>query len=303
MKPLIINIQKCSIHDGPGIRTTVFFKGCPLSCAWCHNPESQNFQVDFMYDPEKCTHCYTCVEKCEHSAVCVKDGKLLRLEDKCELCGTCLDWCLSGSRELVGDEYSISELVKEIEKDSVFYEESGGGVTLSGGEVMCQDIDYLEKLINRLNDKDIDIAIDTCGYAPRESFEKIYPKVDRFLYDIKLVDKDLHKRFTGKSNELILDNLRYLSSVGANINIRIPLIEGVNVDEENKEVKKIIDLLKTLKISAVSLLPYHNIMEHKYCKLDKEYKCSEFKKPSTEKLEEIKNLFLMNNFSNVKIGG
>nr|WP_307760124.1 trans-4-hydroxy-L-proline dehydratase activase [uncultured Peptostreptococcus sp.] len=303
MKPLIINIQKCSIHDGPGIRTTVFFKGCPLSCAWCHNPESQNFQVDFMYDPEKCTHCYTCVEKCEHDAICVKDGKLLRLEDECELCGTCLDWCLSGSRELVGDEYSVTELVKEIEKDSMFYEESGGGVTLSGGEVMCQNIEYLDKLIDRLHDKDIDIAIDTCGYAPKENFEKLYPKVDRFLYDIKLVDEDLHKKFTGKSNDLILDNLKYLDSVGANINIRIPLIEGVNVDEDNKEIERIIELLKPLRISAVSLLPYHNIMEHKYCKLDKKYRCSEFKKPSTEKLEEIKNLFLINNFNNVKIGG
>ena len=303
MKPLIINIQKCSIHDGPGIRTTVFFKGCPLNCLWCHNPESQNFKIDFMYDPEKCTHCMTCMEKCEHDAIYTENKKLIRLENKCELCGTCIDWCLSGSRELVGKEYELPALVRELEKDSMFYEESGGGVTLSGGEVMCQDIDYLDALVNRLHDKDIDVAIDTCGYAPRENFERIYPKVDRFLYDIKLADDELHKKFTGKSNKIIIDNLKYLNSVGANINIRIPLIEGVNVDGENREIQRIIDVLKPLKISAVSLLPYHNIMEHKYCKLDKDFQCSDFKKPDTEKLEEIKNLFLINNFNNVKIGG
>lgn len=303
MKPLIINIQKCSIHDGPGIRTTVFFKGCPLSCLWCHNPESQNFKIDFMYDPEKCTHCFTCMEKCGHNAICTENEKLIRLEDKCELCGTCIDWCLSGSRELVGTEYELSELVRELEKDYMFYEESGGGVTLSGGEVMCQDIEYLEKLVNRLHDKDIDIAIDTCGYAPQDNFKRIYSKVDRFLYDIKLADDELHKKFTGKSNKTIIENLKYLNSVGANINIRIPLIEGVNVDKNNEEIEKIIEILKPLKISAVSLLPYHNIMEHKYCKLDKKYQCSDFKKPDNEKLEEIKNLFLINNFNNVKIGG
>lgn len=303
MKPLIINIQKCSIHDGPGIRTTIFFKGCPLQCAWCHNPESQHYGIDFMYNPEKCTHCYTCIEKCSAHAVCLNDGILSRIENKCELCGNCIDWCLSGSRELVGDEYSIGELVKEIEKDYMFYEESGGGVTLSGGEVMCQDINFLMSLIDRLHDKDINIAIDTCGYAKRENFEKIYPKVDSFLYDIKLVDDELHQKFTGKSNVIILDNLRYLSSVGANINIRIPLIEGVNVSDDNSEILKIISVLKPLNISAINLLPYHNIMEHKYKKLDMEYQCSEFKKPSNEKLEEIKDLFLANNFKNVKIGG
>lgn len=303
MKPLVLNIQKCSIHDGPGIRTTVFFKGCPLDCTWCHNPESQNYKVDFMYDPEKCTHCYTCIEKCEHDAICLKEGKLVRLDDKCELCGTCLDWCLAGSRELVGDEYEASELIKELEKDSMFYEESGGGVTLSGGEVMCQDMDYIEKLIRGLHNKGIDVAIDTCGYAAQENFEKIYPIVDRFLYDIKLADEDLHKKFTGKSNSLILNNLKYLNSVDANINIRIPLIEGVNIDKDNIEIKRIIEILKPLKISSINLLPYHNIMEHKYKKLEKEYKCDTFRKPSDEKLEEIKKLFLDNNFSNVKIGG
>ena len=256
-----------------------------------------------MYDPEKCMHCYKCVEKCEHKAICIEEGCLVRIEDKCELCGVCLDWCLTGSREFVGDEYNISKLVKEIEKDSIFYEESGGGVTLSGGEVMCQDMDYICELAEKLHNKGIDIAIDTCGYAPKENFERIVPLADRFLFDIKLVDNELHKKFTDKSNDLILENLKYLNSVGANINIRIPLIEGVNVDDKNNEVRKIIELLKPMNISSVNLLPYHNIMEHKYCKLGMKYQGEVFKKPSPEKLEEIKNLFLINNFNNVKIGG
>lgn len=301
-EPLIINIQKCSIHDGPGIRTTVFFKGCPLECLWCHNPESQSYCMDFMYDREKCSTCGTCIEKCKSNAVYFENDSIGRTAEKCELCGECIDWCLGNARELVGKSYTVEELAKEIEKDSMFYDESGGGVTLSGGEVMCQDIDYIEKLIKICNSKGISVAIDTCGYAPRSSYERIYDKVDLFLYDIKLADDVKHRQFTGKSNEMILDNLRYLSSVDANINIRIPLIEGVNVSENNEEVLKIINILNDIRVKNVNLLPYHDIMMNKYNKLGMEYCGSEFSKPSEEKLEEIKGLFEKENFK-VKVGG
>lgn len=303
MKPLILNIQKCSIHDGPGIRTTVFFKGCPLTCVWCHNPESQNYKIDFMYDSEKCAHCYRCMSKCNHDAICIKDNKLIRLEDNCALCATCLDYCLTGSRELVGKEYDLKTLIKELEKDQMFYEESNGGVTLSGGEVMCQDIEYIHKLVSSLKDKDIHVCIDTCGYAPTENFEKIYNFVDTFLYDIKLVDSDKHKEFTGKPNDLIMKNLRFLNSVGANINIRIPMIVGVNCDEDFSEILKIIEVVKEINASQVNLLPYHNIMEHKYTKLDMEYKGCSLQKPDEKYLEQAKQLFIKNGINNVKIGG
>lgn len=301
-KPLIINVQKCSIHDGPGIRTTIFFKGCPLECKWCHNPESQSFDVDFLYDEEKCTRCGVCVGICKNNAIYKESGRMMRSEKDCLCCGDCLDWCLSNSRELVGKEYEIKDLIKEIEKDNMFYDESGGGVTLSGGEVMTQNMDYLEKIIDACNTKDISVAIDTCGYAPKKNFERIHNKVDLFLYDIKLVDEKKHIEFTGKSNDKIIENLKYLNSVGAKINIRIPLIEGVNVDEKNVEVLRIIELLKFMNICYVNLLPYHDIMVNKYKKMDLEYPGDNLARPDDEKLQEIKELFEKNNF-NVKIGG
>lgn len=302
MEPLLINVQKCSIHDGPGIRTSVFFKGCPLECQWCHNPESQKYSVDFMYDKEKCGMCGRCIDTCHNKAIYIEDSCLERDENKCDLCGECLDVCLNNARELVGDHLDRKKLVKEIAKDIMFYDESGGGVTLSGGEVMCQDIDTIEAIIDDCSNKGIDVAIDTCGYAPREHFERIYKKIGLFLYDIKLIDPDKHRYFTGKSNDKILDNLKYLSSVGAKINIRIPMIGGVNVDDDNEEVLKIIDFLKGINVSKVNLLPYHSIMVHKYEKLGLEFKGQCFHKPSDEKMDEILKIF-ENNKSDVKIGG
>lgn len=299
---LIINIQKCSIHDGPGIRTTVFFKGCPLECAWCHNPESQSYKKEVLYNEEKCSRCETCIKKCPHDAI-YKEEKYIYLEkNKCQLCETCLDYCINNAREIVGNNYKIKDLVKEIEKDMIFYEQSKGGVTLSGGEVMAQDIGYIESIVSACKEKGINVAIDTCGYATFENYEKILPYVDLFLYDIKLIDNEKHKKFTGKSNELILNNLKKLSKKKANINVRIPLIEGVNVDEENIEVLKIIEFLKNTNVENVNLLPYHNIGIHKYKKLYKDYKGVDFKKPNDSKLEEIKSLFEKNNFK-TKIGG
>lgn len=273
-----------------------------MVCKWCHNPESQSYKVNFLHDKEKCTGCEKCVQVCKGKAVYVEDSIIKRDANCCELCGECIDWCLTSSRELVGDSYEVKELVKIIEKDTMFYDESGGGVTLSGGEVMCQNMDYVEQIIDACNRKGIHVAVDTCGYAPKENYERIYKKVDVFLYDIKLVNEEKHIEFTGRSNDKIIENLKFLSSVGANINIRIPLITGVNVSNDNKEVLDMIDLLKDLKIAFVNLLPYHNIMTNKYAKLDIEYEGNDFEKPSDEKLEEIKAIFEENNFK-VKIGG
>ena len=300
--PLVINIQKCSIHDGPGIRTTVFFKGCPLNCIWCHNPESKAYNKDVLYNEEKCKKCETCIKCCPENAIYSEDNKVCLDRSKCSHCETCLDYCLNSAREVVGKEYTIKDLVKEIEKDRMFYEESGGGVTLSGGEVMTQNIDYIERLVKILYEKGISVAIDTCGYAKYEAYEKILPYVDVFLYDIKLMNNQKHILFTGKDNNLILENLIKLCNNNANVNIRIPLIDGVNVDDGNKEVKEIISFLKALNIKKVNLLPYHNIGMHKYKKLDINYDESKMDRPSDKKLEEIKNLFAAENFD-TSIGG
>lgn len=301
-KPLVLNIQKCSLHDGDGIRTTVFFKGCPLECVWCHNPESQSYKKEILYNEEKCSSCGVCIEKCPNKAI-YKGKELIELDkEKCKFCETCIDYCLNNARELAGKTYEIKELVKELVKDMAFYEESGGGVTLSGGEVMTQNIEYIKELVSILKQRGINIAIDTCGYSSFENYEKILPFVDTFLYDIKLIDNEKHKFFTKKSNELILDNLKMLSEKGANINIRIPLVEGVNVDKDNEEINRIIEFIKPLNITKVNILPYHDIGKHKYKKLYMTYKGEEFKRPSDEKLEEIKMLFKKNNFD-IKIGG
>jgi len=200
-KAMIMNIQKFCVHDGPGIRTTVFFKGCPLNCIWCHNPESQNFNKEIMFDYEKCNTCGECVKRCKSKAIKITKENLSYDPSLCSFCEKCIDFCINNARSLVGKKFSISQLMKEIEKDMVFYEESGGGVTLSGGEVMGQ-IDFVEELVKKCHRKGISVAIDTCGHTPFKNFQKILDYVDIFLYDIKLMDSNKHKKYVGVSNEL-----------------------------------------------------------------------------------------------------
>ena len=203
--PLVIDLQRFSLHDGDGIRTTVFFKGCPLSCEWCHNPEGQRFEREWMFYKDRCIGCGRC-----------REGELTE------------DTCPSGARELVGRAYTLAELMRLLTRDRQCYEVSGGGVTLSGGEVMAQDMDYVAELARRLAREGISVNIDTCGLAPWSAFERIMPYADTFLYDIKAMDPQVHARYTGVDNALILDNLKRLSAAGARINIRVPVIPGVN---------------------------------------------------------------------------
>ncbi|CAH2213742.1 trans-4-hydroxy-L-proline dehydratase activase [Tepidibacter aestuarii] len=295
----IINIQKYCVHDGPGIRTTVFFKGCPLTCIWCHNPESQRYKSEIMYNEEKCSKCGECEKRCPHDCIKINEDKIINDYSICSHCENCIDFCVNNARELVGKEYSVNELMKEIEKDKVFYEESGGGVTLSGGEVMSQ-IDFVEQIVKNCKRKGIHVAIDTCGYAPFESYERIIDYVDLFLYDIKLMNSQRHEKYAGKPNELILKNLVMLSERGANINLRIPLIQGINCDDEN--IENMLKFIKNLNISSINLLPYHEIGKDKYKRLNINYEDELMSKPSDERIEEIKNIFEKHNFK-IKIGG
>lgn len=296
---MVFNTQKFCVHDGPGIRTTVFLKGCPLNCIWCHNPESQSYEKEMMFSKDKCTSCGTCEKKCSNDAIKVIQAEVENNKEKCTLCGDCIDFCVKNAREIAGREYKMGELIKIIEKDRTFYEQSGGGVTFSGGEAMAQ-IDSLEEIVKKCKERGISVAIDTCGYAPFSSYERILDYVDLFLYDIKLMDTGLHKKYTGKGNELIMENLVKLSERGANINLRLPLIQGINIDDKN--IQSIIDFVKPLRISMVNLLPYHDIARDKYSKLNRDYKQETMEKPSQERLEEIKKLFEENKFK-VKIGG
>lgn len=325
--PLITNIQKYSIHDGDGIRTTVFFKGCPLKCTWCHNPETQSRRPVLLENPERCTGCGACVRACPFGAVSLqyprnpnekqKAGgdtdagssperyvqKAVTDRNRCTACGTCTDYCLSNLREIAGKEYTVEELVKEVRKDEMFYEESGGGVTLSGGEVMTADIDFVEKLAKRLYQLGISVMIDTCGQAPYENFRKILPYVDTFLYDMKAMDPQVHKQHMGAGNELILDNLQNLSNDQARIYIRIPVIKGVNGNQ--REMQAIADFLQDRKIRAerIYLLPYHNTGSAKYVRLGMEYAGAGLCPSAREEMEQFAEIFHKTGFSCVKIEG
>lgn len=301
--PLVLNIQKYSVHDGDGIRTTVFFKGCMLNCWWCHNPESQNYAQELMFDREKCSGCGYCSKHCPHKAITVTRNGMATTDAKlCELCAGCVDYCMHNNREIVGKEYTIEELMKLIQKDACFYEESGGGVTLSGGEVMSQNMDYIEVLCKRIKERGYNLAIDTCGYAPTENYKRLIPYVDTFLYDIKTLDDAVHRKYMGQSNHLILTNLEFLADHNAGINIRIPVVEPVNSDE--KIMGDIISYLKErIGIVKVNLLPYHNTGSSKYEKLGREYPAKDLRIPSKDHMEHLKSIFEAQGFQNIKIGG
>ena len=300
----ITNIQKFSIHDGDGIRTTVFFKGCPLKCEWCHNPETQRFEKEMEVDGEKCTGCGTCASVCPNGAVRMTEDHRPSWDPKaCTYCGKCENFCPAGVREIVGREYTVKKLTKELMKDQMFYEESGGGVTFSGGEVMSMDMDFILAMAKELKRQDVTLTIDTCGYVPYERFEKILPYVNTFLYDVKVMDPELHKKYMGTDNKLILENLIRLSQDGARIYIRIPTIKEVNGNEEN--MKETIAFLKQHDIhpAGVNLLPYHDTGSGKYAKLDMEYKGTDLHAPDKEEMEALAALFVNAGFTNTKIGG
>jgi len=296
---LLFNIQKFSLHDGPGIRTTIFFKGCPLKCRWCHNPEGLNNKIEMLYNQDKCTLCGECIKRCPKSAIQMINNRIETDMSKCNLCDECTHYCIHGAREIAGKEYSIDEIVKIALKDKIFYEESKGGVTLSGGEPVMQ-IDCVEELLKRLKQENIHTAVDTSGIMPFKYYEQIYKYTDLFLFDIKLIDEEKHKKFTGLSNSIILDNLRKLSKIHNNINIRLPIIEGVNADDEH--INALINLIRGLGIKDINLLPYHDISRHKYKKLNMEYDGLEMSVPTSEKMENFK-LRLEDEGYTVKIGG
>ena len=302
--PYIFNIQKFSTHDGDGVRTTIFFKGCPLRCMWCHNPESQHYYKELIFHQHKCTACGRCVAKCKQGANSIVDGKIVFDRSKCTACGVCTDWCITEARELAGKEYTVDALVKEAMKDKIFYEQSGGGVTLSGGEVMAsQHMDYVEEVCRKLHENGVSVFIDTSGYTDYENLKRILPYVDVFLYDIKMMDPKDHKKFIGVDNSLILENLKKLSDEGAGLYIRLPIIQQVNATDEH--IESVIHFLKENNIHArqVNLLPYHDIGKGKYASLDMEYHDDEMSVPVSELMEHFKSMFEEQGFNKVNIGG
>jgi len=296
---IIFNIQRYSIHDGPGIRTTVFLKGCPLNCWWCQNPESQLSGQEMVFWEDRCISCGACSTICPSNAIQIKNGIPVTEKEKCLLCGKCTEKCPALAREMIGKRLTTEEVIKEIEKDLVFYKESAGGVTFSGGEPLGQS-EFLEGLLNSCRDKKIHTAVDTSGYISWGILNKIHPKVDLFLYDLKLMDSKKHKKYTGVSNEIILENLKKLSSVHHNIFVRFPLIPGINDDYQN--IKETGEFLSSLKITQVNLLSYHYIGIDKYRRLGRTYKLVTTQPPLEEKLSEVSAILSKFNL-NVKLRG
>lgn len=281
LEGIVFDIKRFSIHDGPGIRTTIFLKGCPLDCLWCHNPEGIASILEILYRENLCIRCNTCMDTCLQGAITPsEDGRPITSPDRCILCGDCVEACPTGAREITGREVTVAGMLAEIEKDIIFYDESGGGVTFSGGEPLRQP-DFLFALLKACKEREIHTAVDTSGFASPQILDRIREYTDLFLYDLKLMDDEKHRRFTGVSNALILENLRRLSSRGSSIIVRVPIIPGINDDDEN--VTKIGEFVAALpRLPQVDILPYHATGTEKYRRLGKEYALSDTQSPSIE---------------------
>ena len=261
-KAVIFDIQRGSYVDGPGIRTTVFMKGCNLSCAWCHNPESKSALAQRMWYENRCAHCGMCVEKCPEKAIGFSgSGMITHNRDSCRLCGNCVTLCPHDAIAICGREMSTDELLREIIKDQAFYEATGGGMTVSGGECMLHP-DFVAELLEKCGKENIHTAVDTAGCVPWENFEKVIDYTSLFLYDIKCITPELHSEYVGSDNSLILQNYIHLLSAGCRVIVRVPMIPEFNANDS--EFAKISDFLHRYPPEKVELLPYHAMGESKF---------------------------------------
>lgn len=252
---IVFDIQRFCVNDGPGIRTVVFLKGCPLQCLWCHNPESNSVKQQLYCGWNQCVHCEKCAAVCEHHVHRIVDGKHHINFSDCRLCGACVDACPYGALGIYGKEMSVEEVIAEVLKDRDYYETSKGGVTISGGEPMAQ-ADYTLSLARAFQEAGIHVCVETSGFAPGDKFEVLLPYVEMFLFDYKATGEELHKRLTGVDNRLIMKNLKMLIESGKNVRLRCPVIPGYNLSEEHF---KAIAGLSRSGVSSVDIIPYHDM--------------------------------------------
>lgn len=287
---LIFDVKRYAVNDGPGIRTTVFLKGCPLNCVWCHNPESRSPKPEKMYSAAKCIGCRKCVEICSQEACTLTEEGIVTDKDLCIVCGECADICPTKASEISGYSASVENIMNTLEKDIVFFDQSGGGVTFSGGEPLMFP-NFLIMLLEACGERGIHRTIDTSGFAKTEIVLDVAKRTELFLYDLKMMDTEKHKKYTGVHNGLILNNLVKLSDFGASIIIRIPLIKDINDSEEDIiETAMFINKLAGDK-KQVELLPYHNIADHKHQKLGQEYSSNGMASPDEDRLTHVVELF------------
>lgn len=301
-KVRIVKIQRFSLHDGPGIRTTVFLKGCPLKCLWCSNPECMLSKSEIIHNQEMCIKgCDRCVEVCPKGCILLQEGKVIIDRMLCNSCEACANVCPSGALSVVGKIVPIEEVVSEVKKDKSFYDESGGGVTMSGGEPLFQSDSTLE-LTKRCKESGINVILDTCGFSAYSILCKISEYVDLIFYDIKHMDSVKHRAFTGVKNSVILNNLERISHEKAVV-VRIPLIPGINDDVDN--LKTLAEFIKgkvdSKHLKEVAILPYHRIGVEKYAGLGREYKLQHVHPLSKEHLKKVGELLRSYGLENVKV--
>jgi pyruvate formate lyase activating enzyme len=286
---LIFNIQKYSVHDGPGIRTTVFLKGCPLDCPWCHNPESISRQREIVVMENRCIGCGECRLACRYGTAIPGDGSLPAKNEVCDLCGACVDACPTEARRLIGREMSVAEVLHHIMADQTFYEGSGGGVTFSGGEPLSQP-EFLRSALEACRAQGLHTAVDTCGLARLEHLLAVTPFTELFLYDLKFLDETKHRRYTGVSNTLILSNLETLGRIHPRIWIRIPVIPGINDSEAELEATARF-VASIPSIQQVNLLPFHRTGLPKNTRLGRDRSMADVQPPTSAAMERATAVF------------
>ena len=281
---IIFNIQRFSVNDGPGIRTTVFYKGCPLNCLWCHNPESKSKKKELLFDEKKCVLCGACAVVCPNDCHSFDAGEHFLDRTKCVACGACAEACAPEALELVGNTKTVEQVVEEVLKDQAFYETSGGGMTLTGGEPMAQ-FDFTMELLRLGKEAGLHICMETCGFSSAEKYALCAEYVDLFLWDWKLTDRELHKMYTGVYNDTIIDNLRLLDSMGAKFVLRCPIIPGIN--DNDGHFRGIAHVANSHSgVTAVEVEPYHPLGKAKSERLGREYSIGDIEFPDNARAEE-----------------
>ncbi|MFX0089103.1 MAG: glycyl-radical enzyme activating protein [Candidatus Hodarchaeota archaeon] len=300
VKGLIFNIQRCSLHDGPGIRTTVFLKGCPLRCLWCDNPESLNPFPEIMIDHSKCIRCYECVNGCPVRAITKSSNGIIISRNKCDICGECTEVCNGKALNICGSHSDLEDVIYQIERDIPFFRTSGGGITATGGEPLLQP-KFLNKLFKAAHEKEIHTALETSGYAPWKVFEETLKETDLVLYDIKIIDPTLHREMTGVSNKLILRNLERITLEGTDLIVRIPIVPAYNISS-GEDIREIGMYLAEFEgIDRIDLMPYHELGVNKYRMLNRQYNL-QASPPKKVFLSELKGILEKLGFR-VSIGG